>query len=355
MAEAPKMSAAAARFAKQRAKREAESLLSKSLSPASGSSATEWEGHVSYLIGLGDEASLYESLQLLSSHSHRASKAGDVDRALQIAVDGALTLLRFKHVEIASPLACLLADTLRECRAVETSARLSDISSISALFAGCCVGIPPHDGRREHHVKFLRGALRWNTAVGATQYGATAIHELLGDALWGTEEQADAVSHYAFAEKPDVIAERMFSTGLKGGSVGRDNLLVQAVLTFLTLENMRDANALMSKYKAALLKTSEKTLSKNVNFCVFLLKICERNGDQMFKWLFQAFGQSMQNNQAWVSMLTRIGKIYFGIKPPPNMLSMIESMLGGGGMGGQQQQQPKANTQIKRGASNKGF
>ena len=54
-------------------------------------------------------------------------------------------------------------------------------------------------------------------------------------------------------------------------------------------------------------------------------------------WLMKSFRRELDlmiKPQVVQSYLTKIGKVYFNIQPPPSMMSMMENMLGGGGMGG---------------------
>ena len=74
----------------------------------------------------------------------------------------------------------------------------------------------------------------------------------------------------------------------------------------------------MAKFKSHVLSSNEKSISRYVAFCVFLLQICQRDAAPMFKWLQNAFKQDLNNSPSWAPHLTKIGKLYFGIKPPPS-------------------------------------
>ena len=67
-----------------------------------------------------------------------------------------------------------------------------------------------------------------------------------------------------------------------------------------------------------------------MTFATWLYHVCHRaNAGQMYQWLCQQFAE-VSRHPDFVPLLTKIGKVYFGLKPPPNMLSMLESMMGGG-------------------------
>jgi hypothetical protein len=70
-----------------------------------------------------------------------------------------------------------------------------------------------------------------------------------------------------------------------------------------------------------------------------LVRICEKDArtGPLFQWATRSFKRELDKlhkPQEIVSYTTKIGKIYFGIQPPPSMLNMMENMMGGMGGGG---------------------
>jgi len=116
---------------------------------------------------------------------------------------------------------------------------------------------------------------------------------------------------------------------------------------FLALENARDASACLrafleadrrdtKKLTAAFL--TSKSSPNYVTFCCSLVRICETDNSGWFNWITsgsQCGRKLVEQNKGLQPYLTKIGKVYFGVQPPPSMLSMMENMMGMmGGMGG---------------------
>eukprot|EP00581_Thalassiosira_minuscula_P009355 CAMPEP_0183704742 /NCGR_PEP_ID=MMETSP0737-20130205/2029_1 /TAXON_ID=385413 /ORGANISM="Thalassiosira miniscula, Strain CCMP1093" /LENGTH=418 /DNA_ID=CAMNT_0025931733 /DNA_START=54 /DNA_END=1310 /DNA_ORIENTATION=- len=252
------------------------------------------------------------------------------------------------------------------------------------------------------HLQFLKKGLKWSNDLGKIRFGATGMHALLGDHCWnmscdeavvGTEAEraeaaakieedsdeelededweiglrSEAVSHYALAEQIGTILEKLKSLPgptAEEGTMGhvcppaqRDELLTRSILVLLAVENLRDARTLASSYltevettrTAAQLKKSylDKTDGKapsHVMFVCMLIRICEKDAKTapLFNWLVRNFGAelgTMHEPEVIKTYTTKIGRVYFDIQPPPNMMDMMENMMGmmggmGGGMGG---------------------
>ena len=130
----------------------------------------------------------------------------------------------------------------------------------------------------------------------------------------------------------------------------RDGLLTRANLVFLSLENLRDAYALVKGYteieerdiqmlQNSYTKKDDGLAPSHLMFNTMLLRICQndtRTGP-LFQWLIRSFKRELDKLPGNLSILTtKIGKIYFNIQPPPSMMNMMENMMGmmGGGGGG---------------------
>lgn len=246
------------------------------------------------------------------------------------------------------------------------------------------------------HAKFLKGALIWSDVLGTTRYGAIEIHNILGDHLWalsdlidegeenGEEEEEDgtgglmgntsaqdfsliglkcsSIMHLSLAEEPAKIvtylsqlpaptAEEMASNRSCPPAL-RDSLLTRSILAMVSAENLRDATTLLTLYmekcetrdmaglkKSYLSKTDGKAPS-HVLFNSMLISVCrkDKKTGPLYTWLIKSFGNElvkMYKPELLKAYTTKIGKVYFGIMPPPGMLATLESMMGMmGGAGG---------------------
>ena len=122
------MSAALARRRKQKAKAAA--------AAATGGTET-LEARVKTLLSTNDTAAHYEALQLLTSNTHRALKAGDVDKAVSTAYTGTCLLLEAGQVEVGSQMSGTFVETLKDGR-VDEEGNVEKVKKISELYKVRC-------------------------------------------------------------------------------------------------------------------------------------------------------------------------------------------------------------------------
>jgi hypothetical protein len=328
------------------------------------------------------EETAYEALQLAQSAIRRKVKEGSFVEACDLAYSTSLALLKKGRVSVASQLLTLLTGVLRETHTVETDKWISRMVELHESHATAMetmsAGQESNRLQRLQRV-WLASALQWSAELGKVRYGSNVLQEILGDHCWklsgmeqpadeGDEEdevadlQCDAVQYLALAEKPAKIVSWLnslpaptseeTSTGHTCPPATRDALLTRAVLLLCAVENLRDANTLLRSYIAEVEERDIKELASvytkkdsgkapsHVIFGAMLVRICEKDTrtGPLFQWLMRSFKRELDRlhqPQEIVSYSTKIGKIYFGIQPPPSMLNMMENMMGGmGGMGG---------------------
>jgi len=362
---------------------------------------------------LKDESVAYEALQLAQSSVRRNIKLGNFTNATEIAYSSSLSLLTLSgRASVSSQLLAVLVQVLNE---TQTPCNDMWVSRFAALDAAHRNAIdadttmsPQERGRLKRlHLQFLKKCLKWSNDFGTVRYGHTGMHLLLGEHCWemscdetvvGTaaeraaraennntenedddgEEEDDedyleialrneAVSHYALAEKIDVILTKLKSLPAPTSeelAMGhtclpsqRDALLTRSILVLLAIENLRDAKALALSYlrqienpsvrsdeelKASYLDKMDGKGPSHIMFVCMLLRICEKDVKTapLFTWLVRNFGAelgTMHDPEVIKTYTTKIGRVYFDIQPPPSMMNMMEtmmSMMGGGGMGG---------------------
>ena len=233
------------------------------------------------------------------------------------------------------------------------------------------------------HSKFLKTMLGWSNVLGNCTVGALEIHELIANHSWFLSEssieetpdeedggedfskvalQCDAVTHYALAENPAAILEKL--KGLPEPTAAetkmnhacppaaREALLTRSILVLVTMENLRDAYSLLTSYITDVetrdleaLKTSymSKTDKKSPNHVVFLSMLLsivrkDKKTGPLYTWLLKGFSNAelvkMYKPEMLKGYITKIGRVYFDIQPPPGMMATLESMMGMMGGGG---------------------
>jgi hypothetical protein len=329
------------------------------------------------LEGSEDEPTAYEALQLAQSQVRKCVHSLKFAEAADLAYSSSLVLLQNKKVSVASQLLDLLVDVLKETHTDVTDAWIAKISELSAAQNQALANSELSEIETNRLLRlqreFLRKCVSWSADLGTIRFGNPKLLELLGDQCWtvpakndedGEDRHSimcDAVQAMCLAEQPLKIAAWLktlpapTAAELKLGHgcppADRDALLTRAILLFVAMQNLRDANILMRTYMNEIeerqveamtqsyMKKDDGLAPTHFVFCCMLLRICEKDTrtGPLFTWLLKSFRRELDmmiKPQAVQSMLTKIGKVYFNIQPPPSMMSMMENMLGGGGMGG---------------------
>jgi len=281
----------------------------------------------------------------------KSVKSGDGARLMEVAGTVTTKLLSGNNsllLGMASQLLLETADAMLEVRLEVNEKNLNEFYKMDEMFANGLDALPARDAIQDkQRCKYLAKALRWTDLMGTVRFGELKMHSALASAMWNAGDRAESISHSAFAEEPEVINERLSSVDKKGE---KDLLLCRAVLTFLTAENLRDANALSDAFiksdgrnfekLATEFFAKEKKIKSFVIFCTSVLGIVEREqkAGALYTWLLGKFQGYLQRFPELLPFTSRIGQIYFNIQPPPSMLKQMESMMammgGMGGMGG---------------------
>lgn len=370
-----KMSAAAARRRKQlAAKQGKQDVVGTQLSKILESSSDM------------DEATAYEAMQLAQSQVRKKVQANEGAEGCELCYSTSLALLQKGRVSVASQLLTLLAEVLRETNTEETEEWITRLitlheAHVKAMEA-TSAGMPSQEITRLQRLErdWLLRMLQWSADLGTVKFGNNRLQEVIGEHCWKlasieakdsdfdeeavSELQCDAVQHMALAEKPLRIVEWLkdlpapTDEETKAGHTCppalRDGLLTRALLLLAAVENLRDANVLLRAFIDQVDSRDIKELAASYTnkedgkapshpmFGCMLMRVLEKDvrTGPLFSWLMRSFKRELDllyKPQALHGYCSKIGKIYFNIQPPPNMLSMVENMMGmmgGGGMGG---------------------
>lgn len=389
-----KMSAAAARRRKQilaRKKQQEEAAASGGvvLDPVSAQLQKMLKDEPE---SLKEEATAYEALQLAQSQVRKKVHSGDYADAVELAYTASLTILQQGRVSVASQLMTVLASVLRETHTKETPELIEKLKMLHEAQSKAMEGKAGPEAVRLHRLErdWLRRCIQWSSDLGRIRFGSYQLQQLLAEQSWklatqiaaeegddetspmevGDDEEevdeimelrCDAVTHMALAEQPMLIldwlktlpgpTEAETKTGHKCPPAVRDALLTRATLCLCAVENLRDASILVRGYLDHVEERKADDLTKSytnkedglapshVIFCSMLIRVCEKDPrtGPLFTWLLRSFQRELNGLYKIPiiqSYTTKIGKIYFNIQPPPNMMNMLENMMGMMGGGG---------------------
>ncbi|OIW06556.1 hypothetical protein TanjilG_03950 [Lupinus angustifolius] len=268
-----------------------------------------------------NEGNYYGAQQMYKSISARYVSAERYSEALDILHSGACIQLTQGQVICGAELALLFVETLGKGKIPYDDETLDLVKRIFEKFPQ--VPLPPHlwdvddmqqlseeirtaKARVEGCYSFLKAAIKWSSEFGASSTGSPELHIMLAE--------------YIYSESPEVCYP------------GEDDLAIaRAVLRYLCLGNLKDANILMGEIKKQAESTEVQFPQTDLmQFIIFLLQTMERNAPPLFNMLRANFKPSIDREPAFHEMLDDIAGKFYGIqrRDPMGMIGDMFKMMG---------------------------
>ncbi len=258
----------------------------------------------------------YLAQQLYMSLYNR-TKESDRPAALQALTDGAMALLKLGQGCEGGALATAFVEAKREGKDRPTKDDVAKIQQVFSLF--------PERSRKER-VDFMNAAIGWTAALGECPHGDTKLHTDLARFLDAKRDYAEAHMHYVRGARPMDHARCLMAWVNKGYPSERGLFVVRAVLEYLCVQNLRDANTFFEACAKAF-DEDEAKRPPEMNFSEFLLRTVERDAAPLFDMLKEKYKICLGRDPALSRYLDRIGHLYFGRPNPKGFLDEIMGML----------------------------
>ncbi|XP_047176401.1 protein GET4 isoform X2 [Vigna umbellata] len=181
---------------------------------------------------------------------------------------------------------------------------------------------------------FLKAAIKWSAENGAGINGSPELHIMLAEYIFSESPEVDMAKvtyHYVKGNNPKKFATTLVSF-LGKCYPGEDDLAIaRAVLRYLSVGNLRDANILMEEIKTQV-ESAEVTFPKTelMQFINYLLRTLERDALPLFNMLRANFRPSIEREPAFNEMLDDTAERFFGVqrKNPMGMFGDIFKLMG---------------------------
>ncbi|CAO2816478.1 unnamed protein product [Amaranthus hypochondriacus] len=297
-----------------------------------------------------DGGNYYGAQQMYKSTSARYVSAERNSDALDILESGACLQLKHDQVTCGSELALLFVDTLVKGKFAYNEVLLDRLRKIYEAFPRNAV--PDHVGddddmqkltealgaaktRVEGCSSFLRAAIRWSIEFGTDKNGCRKLHTMLAEYIYSETPEVDMnkVSfHFVRGNSPKRFTDTLINF-MEKCYPGEDDLAIaRAVLMYLALGNLRDANYVNNEVKKQLeSKDIEYPESDLMQFISYLLQTLERDALPLFRMLRQNYNSSIERDPAFHELLDHIAERFYGVRrknPMQGMFGDIFKMMG---------------------------
>ncbi|KAL5720920.1 hypothetical protein ACHQM5_013544 [Ranunculus cassubicifolius] len=302
------------------------------------------------------DGNYYGAQQMYKSMSVRYVTAERHKEALDILQSGARVQLKHGQITCGAELAVLFVETLVKGKVPCNEENLDCVRKIYLEFPR--ISVPQHLEEEDDMQKltealgaakvrvdgcssFLKAALRWSAEFGGPRSGSPELHIMLAE--------------YIYSESPDMDMAKISAYFVRGGDPkkfastlvnfmgkcypGEDDVAIaRAILLYLSLGNLRDANCFLDELRNQL-ESSQLELPRSdlVQFVKYVLQTLERDALPLFRMLRQNYKACIEREPAFNELLDDVAEKFYGVKRKSGLQGMfgdIFNMMEGGNVTG---------------------
>ncbi|KAJ0979291.1 hypothetical protein J5N97_014765 [Dioscorea zingiberensis] len=289
--------------------------------------------HIEKMEKLVNDGNCYEAQQMYKSFSVRYAAAQRYSEALDILEAGALIQLNHGQVTCGSELANLFVETLVKGRLSFNEEILGRLRKIYEAFPK--IPVPQHLDddddmqklsealvaakiRVEGCSSFLKAAIKWSMEFGACRGGCPELHDMLAEYIYSESPELDMAkvsAHFVRGSNPAKFATVLMNFMGKCYPGEDDVAIARAVLMYLSMGNLHDANYIMDELrKQSRAKNLEFPISDLIQFIVYLLRTLERDALPLFRILRQKYKSSIDRESLFDELLDDIAEKFYGVQ-----------------------------------------
>jgi len=289
----------------------------------------------------------YEAQQMYKSVNSRYLHAKKYSDSISLLASGATAMLNHGQVTCGTELGLLLIQTMNVAK---VSFDKSAIDQIRAIYDAYPRVTNSQDGneaspsgvefseaavaartRVEGCTSFLRAALKWSMESGELSRGAPELHDMLAVYMW-TESPAPEIlkvsQHFVRGNQPETFARVVVECMSQCYPSEADLVIARAVLLYLSLGNLRDANCLWDSVRQRLSDNSEAFPdSPLLHFVKFLLSTLERDALPLFRMLRQKYKPSLERDPSLDEYLDEIAERFYNVPRRDGMQGMLGDFM----------------------------
>ncbi|KAI3520218.1 hypothetical protein L1887_09497 [Cichorium endivia] len=281
------------------------------------------------------EGNYYGAQQMYKTISARYATVGRFSEALDLLQSGACLQLEHEQVTCGGELAVLFVEMLVKAKVDFDDDYLGRIRKIYKKFPQ--IPLPQNLGledddeihkltetlgaaktRVESCTSFLKAAIKWSSDTGPRKLGSAELHDMLAEYIYSESPEADMTRvslHFARGRNPKKFASTLVNFMGKCYPGEDDLAIARAVLMYLSIGNLRDANNIMDETKKlAWAKELEFPESELMRFIDYLLQTLMRDALPLFNMLRQKFNSSIDRDPMFNELLEDIGEKFYGVR-----------------------------------------
>ncbi|XP_031378051.1 Golgi to ER traffic protein 4 homolog [Punica granatum] len=300
-----------------------------------------------------NEGNFYGAQQMYKSISARYISAERYAEALDILQSGACIQLTHEQVTCGAELAVLFVEALVKGKYPCDDETIDRVRKIYKKFPQISVphqlgdeevdddmqklseAISAAKTRFECCSSFLKAALKWSAQFGSHKSGAPEIHSMLAEYIFSESPEVDMAKvsfHFVRGNNPKKFASTLVNFMGKCYPGEDDLAIARAVLMYLALGNLRDANDLLDEIKKQVeSKNLELPSSELMQFIQYLLQVLQRDALPLFNMLRANYKSSIDRDPSFNEFMDLIAEKFYGVQrrnPLQGIFGDIFKMMG---------------------------
>ncbi|XVE99382.1 hypothetical protein REPUB_Repub03eG0193300 [Reevesia pubescens] len=280
-----------------------------------------------------NEGNFYGAQQMYKSISARYVSAERYYEAMDLLHSGACLQLKHGQVTCGAELAVLFVETLVKGKIPYDEDILDRVRKIYKVFPQIPVpsnlavdddfqklteALGAAKTRVEGCSSFLRAAIKWSAEFGAHRNGDPQLHAMLAEYIYSESPELDMARvsyHFVRGNNPKKFASTLVNFMSKCYPGEDDIAIARAVLMYLSMGNLRDANCLMDELKRQVASQElDFPQSDLIQFITFLLPTLERDALPLFNMLRVNYKSSIDREPAFNELLDDIAEKFYGVQ-----------------------------------------
>eukprot|EP01130_Rhizamoeba_saxonica_P015087 TRINITY_DN6704_c0_g1_i1.p1 TRINITY_DN6704_c0_g1~~TRINITY_DN6704_c0_g1_i1.p1 ORF type:complete len:280 (-),score=54.48 TRINITY_DN6704_c0_g1_i1:74-913(-) len=255
----------------------------------------------------------YHVQQMYKTLYHRYSKKKRYKAVTAMLVRGACLMIEHKQIAEAIELANLLIDHFNNS---EAEVNQKNIGYILKVFLAM-------DFINTNNQRFIRGAIQWSSNEENNNQGSEHLHNEFARVYARQKNFDSAQNHYIRGTLPEECAEMLIEWSDSGYQSEKDLYITRAVLGYMCLKKLDDANIVYTIYTEA-----TGIVSPLINYVKYLILTLQHYDYPVFEELREKYTISIKRDPIFTKYLDILAKSYYGVvKKQTGMGGLINTLM----------------------------
>jgi len=228
-----------------------------------------------------------------------------------ILFKGTMVMLKNNQLHSATELALLLLDHYKDNKVPLDSEIIENIIQIATRY--------PADNDQNARRKFIKTAINWTSSPDNNDQGDLRLHNAFAKIYHSEKDYETAERHYLRGSDTIAFCEMILESTTTPTEL--DIVIAKAVLQYLCLSNLKDANLLFNFF-------TERIPNNNlILFLKLLLKTLQRDALNLLRYLRKNFAKELEKDPTFNQYLDIIEKIYYGVETNQGLGGIISTLM----------------------------